>query len=724
MTLDIIFYRKFYAEFENFNNEELTNHYYKYGIIEKRISSLKFFYEMFPFFSLENYKIFNPDLNSLKSDIEYFKHFYFSGQFENRKCNNSEFDLLFYKTFNRDLNYTDDKEYINHYLKNGINENRMKCKDDFYKLFPKYKDLKDINQMYSYFNKDNKTPINLLEKYPTFDVDFYKLFNKDIIYNKKEDLIKHFINHGIKENRLICKDNFYKLYPDFDADIYKYYNNDLKNQDEINLMYHFHNSGKNERRSYKFIDNSDFFNIEICKKFQNYSSEMDNKAIFKDYIKNKEKYIGNLTDFYKNYPDFNIDIYKNFYYIKTISENDIITNILNEVLDSIDNNNKSQINNLDNNELIYHFYINDKTNVIYSLKTFYLKYPKFDYYLYVCKKNITNIGEVNTIINWYLNDFNYDFIDSNEDPLKYKFKNILIYPYYEYSNNCGGIVVQYYLAQILDKIGVKVRIKLNNNYIPNNIYNNYDNNDFELKDTIVIYGETIKGNPLNAPNIIRWILAELGIISGKHIYKTWGLNDLVYYFNSELKFLKEPDKLNNIYKNLSLLYIDPIFKNINQERYGYCHTFRKTEFHKNISLIHPQNSFEITREHKQEDYFHLFNKYEYFVSYDPLTFLSIIAAICGCISIIYPIEGISKKDWLKMTALADYLNDKNLESIYGIAYGYSFKEISNAYSTLPLVKDQWDDIHQYFKEKYIYPFIKDINNLSDCKNTIQNNFYI
>lgn len=819
MLLDIDFYRKFYNEFENFSDDEIINHYKNYGINENRIYSFQNFNDIFPFFSLEDYIYFNKDLINFKTDIDYLKHFYFSGQFENRKYSINDFDIIFYKLFNKDLLFSSDKEYINHYLNYGINENRLKCKEDFYKLYPKNKHLKNINEMYDnykienksesdilkdinpkfdiefykLFNKDLKfknnneiithylnngikekrlTSINdfyelysdfninlykysdiefkkfndidlmfhyhnfgknenrelykkIINNYQYFDIDFYKNFNKDLLFNNEFDIINHYINNSKKEKRFTSKNDFYELYPLFDVDIYKYYNNDLKHLDEIDLMYHYHNVGRNENRNYKYINNNDFFNIDIYKKFQNYIDSDDDTCIFKDYIKSKNKYIGNLSDFYSKFPDFNIKIYKAFYSNKNLITDNIIFNIIYNIVDffvesNIDIVKLDDIGKLDDVDILYNFYKNDKSNVIYSLKTFYEKFPKFNYHGYRVFNNIKNIGEVDTIINWYLNDYNYNFIDNN---IKSNIKNILIYPKYEYSNNCGGVLVQYYLAKILDEIGIRVRIKLNNNYIPNEIYNNYDNGDFDLNETIVIYGETIEGNPLNASYVVRWILAEIGIICSSNIYKTWGLNDLVYYFNSELKFLENKDKINIIYKKLSLLFINPIFNNLNQERSGYCHTFRKNNYHKNIIHIHPQDSFEVTRLHKQEDYINIFNKYEYFVSYDPLTFLNIIAGFCGCISIIYPINGISKKDWLKMTALADYVDDRNLDSIYGIAYGYSFKEILYAYSTMSLMRDQWIDINNYFKEKYIYSFLKDINNINDYQNIIKNIFY-
>ena len=81
--------------------------------------------------------------------------------------------------------------------------------------------------------------------------------------------------------------------------------------------------------------------------------------------------------------------------------------------------------------------------------------------------------------------------------------------------------------------------------IKNDIYNNFSLTKHldDVNNTIVIYGQGIKGNPLNAKYIIRWILAPLGLCCSTDIYKTWNPNDLVYYFNSEDKFTKEPEKV-------------------------------------------------------------------------------------------------------------------------------------------------------------------------------------
>jgi hypothetical protein len=302
-------------------------------------------------------------------------------------------------------------------------------------------------------------------------------------------------------------------------------------------------------------------------------------------------------------------------------------------------------------------------------------------------------------------------------------KNILIYCINSFDIKCGGLTVQYELCRNLENMGINVRIWAPEK-IPNNIFMKYYNDDFDLNETVVIYGETISGNPLNAKYIVRWILAPIGIISSTEILKTWSKNDLVYYFNSEKKFENNPEMIGNIYKTLTYMYINPLIKNYkNPSRTGYCHTLRKINMHKNIQYIYlPQGSFEITYKHTQEDYINIFNKKEIFISYDPLTFLSIIAAMCGCISVVVKVEGIgTQSEWIKTTYASEYAKEKNIDKLYGIAYGQ--EEIYWAKNTIHLVEQQWVDITNFFKEKTIKPFLEDLKNIDTLKNTVENNFY-
>ncbi len=308
-------------------------------------------------------------------------------------------------------------------------------------------------------------------------------------------------------------------------------------------------------------------------------------------------------------------------------------------------------------------------------------------------------------------------------------KNIIIYNTRgHYQLNCGGTTAQYYLGKLLDEHGCNVRIHARVKQIQNPIFNKFYNNDFPIDDNcIVIYGDVDYGNPLNAKKIVRWMLCELGTHTSHNIVNTWNKKELVYYFNNEIKISNNPEKIGSIYKMLSTLYISPSAINHNNpEREGYCFTVRKfnvitkKDFN-TIKHIHPHNSFEINYGHTQEECIEFFNKYKYFISYDSITFFSIIAALCGCISIVYKEDGKSKEDWLKTNAAYEYLKSKNTLDLYGIAYG--IEEIDFAISTIHLVKKQWEEISKFAIEKNLMPFINDINNFDSNINTIENNYF-
>jgi len=307
-------------------------------------------------------------------------------------------------------------------------------------------------------------------------------------------------------------------------------------------------------------------------------------------------------------------------------------------------------------------------------------------------------------------------------------KNIIIYTHMDNFNiNDGGTVAQYYLAQLLDeKFGQNVRIvscsgKKN---INNPLFNKYYNYEFPINDdTIVVYCEGTIGNPLNTNSVVRWMLSELGQNVPRGRADTWGKKELVYYFNSELKFDKNPEKIGTVYKSLSVLYLNPSIKNFqHKNRADYCFTLRKGTFmHKNIQYIHPEGSFELIKTHTQSECIGFFNKYKYFVSYDPLTFFTVIAALCGCISIVYKKDGMTKQEWIQTTAASEYIKYKGLDNLYGIAYG--LEDIKYAEDTLHLVEEQWLDITTYLNQKTVINFINDINNFKQMSNTIKNNYY-
>lgn len=306
--------------------------------------------------------------------------------------------------------------------------------------------------------------------------------------------------------------------------------------------------------------------------------------------------------------------------------------------------------------------------------------------------------------------------------------NIVIFTYH-FNESSGGITALYNLAKNINELFNKnISVKMfcvDENCEPNTYCSDYANISDINDNTIVIYPEVIHGNPLNAKNVVRWILAPIGMNVPCDIANTWGKSDLVYYFNSEIKFESNPEKIGSIYKYLTILNINSYIQKYNfEERIGICYTIRKGKgIHKNnLYTVHPIDSFEITHEHTQPQSVEFFNKYKFFISYDSLTFYTVIAALCGCISIVYKVQGLNKQQWIQTTVAAEYLKSKGLDNLYGIAYGQ--ENMQYAADTIHLVKEQWDDILKFNKEKTIVPFINDIKNFKNMQNTVQNNYFL
>jgi len=83
----------------------------------------------------------------------------------------SNFNVSIYKKLNTDLSNMSDNEATEHYINNGINENRIYCIDK------------------------NNLPNN-------FNVSIYKKLNKDLSNMSDSEATDHYINNGFNENRI------------------------------------------------------------------------------------------------------------------------------------------------------------------------------------------------------------------------------------------------------------------------------------------------------------------------------------------------------------------------------------------------------------------------------------------------------------------------------------------------------------------------------------------
>jgi hypothetical protein len=285
----------------------------------------------------------------------------------------------------------------------------------------------------------------------------------------------------------------------------------------------------------------------------------------------------------------------------------------------------------------------------------------------------------------------------------------LIYgPWFNEAN--GGDTVLYKLAKDLTDLGHSVSFFVFDRIYKQNKYCTNFTDRYAHNDEIVIYPEGIRSNPLNGKRVVRWILCELGRNCPADIWKTWSSTDLIYHYSTF-----NPSKNNIIYKPLFTMDLSTIFANHNKPRSGSCYTLRKaSRFHRMpLNFIHPADAMFMHHNLTHTELVEIFNKNKYFYCYDPYTFLAFIAALCGCIPIVIPLEGVSKYDWLKSLCVGAYMEARELTNIAGIAYGVD--DIPYAESTINDVRVQQDDVMNFGIDT-VRGFIADLSNNDDDTN--------
>jgi hypothetical protein len=229
-------------------------------------------------------------------------------------------DIHFYKYIYNDLKNYDDNFIYNHYFNNGIKEKRIPSREYFYYSFPNFNldryrniiGLSDFNE----FDSIKHYLYNNLINY-----DFYKYIYDDIKHLNNDELRRHYVENGIKEDRIGSIIDFYMIYNKFD--IKKYTDTFI----ELN--------GKDEKYIIKHFLYNKFFYENLFKEFY-YLLGVD--YYYYDYIRMlNNNLINNFDLFYKTYPDFNEEEFKKkndikysnkvqlfIYYMRNISVNKYI----------------------------------------------------------------------------------------------------------------------------------------------------------------------------------------------------------------------------------------------------------------------------------------------------------------------------------------------------------------------------------------------------------------
>jgi hypothetical protein len=283
----------------------------------------------------------------------------------------------------------------------------------------------------------------------------------------------------------------------------------------------------------------------------------------------------------------------------------------------------------------------------------------------------------------------------------------------QFKKNVGGAIALYNIARIISEYKFDCKLfDFTNSNISNDIFDNYaESSDINDK-TVVIYPEIISGNPLQAKYIVRWILCDLGVNCSKDIYKTWDKDDFVYHFGSY-----NPGKNVEQYNILSPFYLSPKLINHNKPREGYCHVIRKgNKIHQELNFFHPSSSLLLDDDLSEENLIFILNRKEHFISYDPYSFISFMAALCGCISIVAPMKGYTKEQWFKSLSISKFLSQVGENELKGIAYG--LEEIDYTKKTLNEAYRQQQIVISFGKET-VYRFVNDMSYLVQGENSVE-----
>ena len=203
-----------------------------------------------------------------------------------------------------------------------------------------------------------------------------------------------------------------------------------------------------------------------------------------------------------------------------------------------------------------------------------------------------------------------------------------------YASYSGGHIALHKLCHMLNEKGCEAFLS---EPVPTNPEWNTPILDTLNRDTdIVIYPEDPKdlGNPLNAKNVVRWILYFL------EEDVTYQPSDMIFYYLEDFfrynkkgsSLIRIPSRDNESCDNL-LYCIESqkdIFTNLNFKRYPEAVIMYKANLkggkckpeHRGLPNMPPFQS--------QEYYLQFFNHFETIYCYDNATYYSVIAAMCGC----------------------------------------------------------------------------------------------
>lgn len=206
---------------------------------------------------------------------------------------------------------------------------------------------------------------------------------------------------------------------------------------------------------------------------------------------------------------------------------------------------------------------------------------------------------------------------------------------------------------------------------------------FVDRNTVVVYPDVVYGNYLHAKYVVRWLLYY-----NRYGDDAYGKNDMFFAYRDVFNDLSK-NPLNRIL-NFSYFNFDVYKKTNFGDRTGNCYIIRKGSSRLDLpKKIDGPVIDDLNEKEKVE----VFNKCKYCISYDTQTAYSVIASICGCISVVIPENGKSWKDYRSTE-----------EERYGVAFGTNDEEIDWAITTADKAKKRYEDLNKkglYETKKFV-----------------------
>ena len=238
--------------------------------------------------------------------------------------------------------------------------------------------------------------------------------------------------------------------------------------------------------------------------------------------------------------------------------------------------------------------------------------------------------------------------------------------------------------------------------------------DVQHENTAVVFSEGLTQSCKTRPRVtVRWILAPLGAIFPHQVTESWPERDWVYNYGTYAPgtALPVPDSnLLMVTRNpIEGDIFDPLAYSIQAQRKGTCFTFRKLDkFHSAENVLHLHEPGDTPLAEMIENAAEQFTTHEYFVSYDPYTYLSFAAAMLGCVPIVHPLGNMTKFEWILSTAWGPYIRESNRTVIMdGVAYGNSTTEVSRARENLPFMREEFFRVKIWGKGT-VKRFVRDV----------------